>query len=74
MKKLNRQSWGLYMYMVALVILVLVGATAISGLLSWLLPLPQELPEVLSVIIICDILGGVATALISRRILSPLPD
>lgn len=72
MKKLNRQSWGLYMYMVALVILVLVGATAISGLLSWLLPLPQELPEVLSVIIICDILGGVATALISRRILSPI--
>lgn len=76
MKKMKEPWLGLYLYVVGLIILVLVGASAVSGLLSWLLswllPLPEQMPEVLLVIIFCDILGAIATVLISRRIIAPI--
>lgn len=74
-KKAKKPWLRLYLYVVGLITLTIVGATAVSGLLSWLLSLwltlPEQLPEVLLVILFCDILGIIATILISHSIIAP---
>lgn len=72
MKRPLNRKFSLYLYFILLIFIILVGASVVSGLLSWLLPLPTEMPQTISVIIICDILGGFATVLISKKILSPV--
>lgn len=72
MKKLKSPMLNLYLYVVGMIALGLGATSAVAGLLSWLLPLPKEIPTVLLVIIFCDILGLIATVLISRKFISPV--
>lgn len=72
--RITKRQLGLSLYFSLLIFLVLAGISVISGLLTWLLPLPKEIPEVLAAIIISDLLSGIATVFISRKLIEPILD
>lgn len=76
MKKTKIKKYGLHLYFIIVFLLSLAGIavlfSVVSALLYHFFHLSLELPTLVSCIIMSDILAGVVTVLLSRKIFSPI--